>query len=151
MRISDWSSDVCSSDLPGHIRRLALVRRQTQLRVAREMFDRAEILARGELHVARGHIVLEVDPSRPRARIAVGEMQRRSDRRRERRLNIVALPRRAAAGERDIEIEDTSSRANIHRLLRRLARQESFERRRSEEHTSELQSLMRTSYAVFCL
>src|SRR3546814_3487269 len=25
------------------------------------------------------------------------------------------------------------------------------ERRRSEEHTSELQSLMRTSYAVFCL
>src|SRR3546814_7252752 len=28
---------------------------------------------------------------------------------------------------------------------------EVFERRRSEEHTSELQSLMRTSYAVFCL
>src|SRR3546814_19509209 len=103
MRISDWSSDVCSSDLPGHIRRLALIRRHTQRRVALEMFDRAEILARGELHVARGHIVLEVDPSRPRARIAVGEMQRRSDRHRERRLNIVALPRRAAAGERRSE------------------------------------------------
>src|SRR3546814_6412704 len=28
---------------------------------------------------------------------------------------------------------------------------EILERRRSEEHTSELQSLMRTSYAVFCL
>src|SRR3546814_6918987 len=27
----------------------------------------------------------------------------------------------------------------------------SFARRRSEEHTSELQSLMRISYAVFCL
>src|SRR3546814_1031943 len=27
----------------------------------------------------------------------------------------------------------------------------SFQSRRSEEHTSELQSLMRTSYAVFCL
>src|SRR3546814_7540743 len=26
-----------------------------------------------------------------------------------------------------------------------------FEKRRSEEHTSELQSLMRLSYAVFCL
>src|SRR3546814_3026353 len=26
-----------------------------------------------------------------------------------------------------------------------------FEQKRSEEHTSELQSLMRTSYAVFCL
>src|SRR3546814_8210607 len=32
------------------------------------------------------------------------------------------------------------------RLRRRLP-----EQRRSEEHTSELQSLMRTSYAVFCL
>src|SRR3546814_4644557 len=28
---------------------------------------------------------------------------------------------------------------------------EAYQRRRSEEHTSELQSLMRTSYAVFCL
>src|SRR3546814_4566364 len=28
---------------------------------------------------------------------------------------------------------------------------ESFYRKRSEEHTSELQSLMRISYAVFCL
>src|SRR3546814_9477108 len=31
------------------------------------------------------------------------------------------------------------------------AKTEWFGRRRSEEHTSELQSLMRTSYAVFCL
>src|SRR3546814_6071493 len=30
-------------------------------------------------------------------------------------------------------------------------RHEGRERRRSEEHTSELQSLMRISYAVFCL
>src|SRR3546814_6467811 len=32
-----------------------------------------------------------------------------------------------------------------------IALQNTFERARSEEHTSELQSLMRTSYAVFCL
>src|SRR3546814_3378813 len=32
-----------------------------------------------------------------------------------------------------------------------LARSRSFLRLRSEEHTSELQSLMRISYAVFCL
>src|SRR3546814_1500147 len=31
------------------------------------------------------------------------------------------------------------------------ARHGAFRRRRSEEHTSELQSLMRISYAVFCL
>src|SRR3546814_3131283 len=32
-----------------------------------------------------------------------------------------------------------------------LARRDSAEHLRSEEHASELQSLMRTSYAVFCL
>src|SRR3546814_4913220 len=33
----------------------------------------------------------------------------------------------------------------------RYARTHTFDHRRSEEHTSELQSLMRISYAVFCL
>src|SRR3546814_9695700 len=33
----------------------------------------------------------------------------------------------------------------------RAARRIRFDRKRSEEHTSELQSLMRISYAVFCL
>src|SRR3546814_3671457 len=33
----------------------------------------------------------------------------------------------------------------------RLSRRDRFHRWRSEEHTSELQSLMRISYAVFCL
>src|SRR3546814_7933328 len=36
-------------------------------------------------------------------------------------------------------------------LRRRLAQLEDDKDRRSEEHTSELQSLMRISYAVFCL
>src|SRR3546814_12091211 len=38
-----------------------------------------------------------------------------------------------------------SSRGRVRRAARRA------ERARSEEHTSELQSLMRNSYAVFCL
>src|SRR3546814_8702156 len=37
------------------------------------------------------------------------------------------------------------------RLRLCLARKGSQQRKRSEEHTSELQSLMRISYAVFCL
>src|SRR3546814_6324824 len=37
------------------------------------------------------------------------------------------------------------------RALNEKQRQAQFERQRSEEHTSELQSLMRISYAVFCL
>src|SRR3546814_4669697 len=36
-------------------------------------------------------------------------------------------------------------------LSRGVARTHDLRRRRSEEHTSELQSLMRISYAVFCL
>src|SRR3546814_7391857 len=39
----------------------------------------------------------------------------------------------------------------LSRLLRALEAQKLVEMRRSEEHTSELQSLMRISYAVFCL
>src|SRR3546814_10302315 len=39
----------------------------------------------------------------------------------------------------------------LHGLLRRTAQLMSPTSERSEEHTSELQSLMRISYAVFCL
>src|SRR3546814_2454479 len=41
-------------------------------------------------------------------------------------------------------------RANVENGMA-LARFDKFARQRSEEHTSELQSLMRISYAVFCL
>src|SRR3546814_5072294 len=48
------------------------------------------------------------------------------------------------------EVETRRARRRIYRRPRRAGRQ--FARlRRSEEHTSELQSLMRISYAVFCL
>src|SRR3546814_6619915 len=48
------------------------------------------------------------------------------------------------------QIDEQCERArNIVRSLLDFARSRNF--RRSEEHTSELQSLMRTSYAVFCL
>src|SRR3546814_6642747 len=47
------------------------------------------------------------------------------------------LPEHRAGGLR------ATARGRLHRRPRRL--------RRSEEHTSELQSLMRISYAVFCL
>src|SRR3546814_8720415 len=42
-------------------------------------------------------------------------------------------------------------RADLSELERRRVRVERDQRLRSEEHTSELQSLMRISYAVFCL
>src|SRR3546814_1170645 len=42
-------------------------------------------------------------------------------------------------------------RVSAHGVERRLAHSHVLARARSEEHTSELQSLMRISYAVFCL
>src|SRR3546814_3838084 len=51
-------------------------------------------------------------------------------------------------------LPDHTSRKAMVRLLQREGGLEQYARRlmlRSEEHTSELQSLMRISYAVFCL
>src|SRR3546814_8232019 len=100
-RISDWSSDVCSSDLPGRDptkhRRAALCRV-----VGRHQHQRAGTV---------------VDP----AGVAGSD-------------GSVLLEGRAQGG---------------HRFDRRAGA--TIEAMRSEEHTSELQSLMRTSYAVFCL
>src|SRR3546814_7405199 len=56
--------------------------------------------------------------------------------------------------------EDESSQRADHALVQRVQQGDStafdllvrkYQHRRSEEHTSELQSLMRISYAVFCL
>src|SRR3546814_6756877 len=56
--------------------------------------------------------------------------------------------RLAVPGPRDVD-DDRLSRGARHR--RRVYEGDQGFRRRSEEHTSELQSLMRISYAVFCL
>src|SRR3546814_2658823 len=105
MRISDWSSDVCSSDL------------------ARRAF-----LREGELRrlfpPAAGH--------EPPGRRQLHQPRRRQGHRR---------PRAAARdeGRRRRGKEDAGQQGQEGQRLR------------SEEHTSELQSLMRISYAVFCL
>src|SRR3546814_4545623 len=97
MRISDWSSDVCSSDL-------RIVPAPPVVDPARQHRREGE---RGERADDKKHVV-------------IGE-----DRRLARRF---AHHLRPGAGAAQRGIED-----------------------RSEEHTSELQSLMRISYAVFCL
>src|SRR3546814_6624277 len=109
VRISDWSSDVSSSDLsPGRIERLFGVT-DVALGFATKLaciFGRlaAPLVGNGVLlPVVVGHITSQRPPQRS--------------------LNVFILD---------------------HRLVKRAAD-------RSEEHTSELQSLMRISYAVFCL
>src|SRR3546814_6901493 len=100
MRISDWSSDVCSSDLSG---------------------------------------------ARPRG-TAAGSQRSASRRRR----NCRRHPPPRVAGRRCRDCRQASVPAPRHHWRRSDVRAEN-RRRRSEEHTSELQSLMRISYAVFCL
>src|SRR3546814_7073470 len=60
---------------------------------------------------------------------------------------------RRATGSHRRHLQPAFAAIPAHRFGERLAGVERRgpERRRSEEHTSELQSLMRISYAVFCL
>src|SRR3546814_1057515 len=65
------------------------------------------------------------------------------------RLEPPAAPDRPRLGQPETSQTDPGRQG---RLLRyRWPRPQAVGRHRSEEHTSELQSLMRTSYAVFCL
>src|SRR3546814_5207180 len=117
MRISDWSSDVCSSDLRRHHHARFEVERLGSCRAPFHAHRAREIGALGE----RADQIID-----PRVlRDLIGELQRT------RRLQRGQQP--DAAGGHAVAIL-------------RLGND-----RRSEEHTSELQSLMRISYAVFCL
>src|SRR3546814_10404523 len=72
------------------------------------------------------------------------------------RIAIAAVVERALAGDElvDIAVGIDPARPAAHQQLEVAALRFVQQRRvfgRSEEHTSELQSLMRISYAVFCL
>src|SRR3546814_8349885 len=120
MRISDWSSDVCSSDLDA-----ALARATAALRSA----EAEEVEARRSLATRLG---ATTTPER-----LTGD------------ATTPILPTIAADATLDVQLAK-AERAITEAELG----QERAEGRvdpRSEEHTSELQSLMRISYAVFCL
>src|SRR3546814_5614452 len=121
MRISDWSSDVCSSDLLGDAaRRLqsgrrAIEDRMTLLASRRTFGIETTLTGNSELALMR----------------AAGEAGYQ--------VNLVYV------GVRDV-------RHSIGRVRERVSRGgHDVPIARSEEHTSELQSLMRISSAVFCL
>src|SRR3546814_6881588 len=111
MRISDWSSDVCSSDLAD--------------------FEDAEIGVRRHAGEAERQTPLIVEVAARRDRHPL----RRQD----------AGERVLGAGLADAACDaDGAGRAAAAGGMGEVFA-------RSEEHTSELQSLMRLSYAVFCL
>src|SRR3546814_3668045 len=104
MRISDWSSDVCSSDLGTALRTCVL-------------------------HSSTGRLLPRLLPRRRRLL-------------RSHRQQLSVLPHLEQPRRLDQVAE--LAIAVVARVERALVA-------RSEEHTSELQSLMRISYAVFCL
>src|SRR3546814_5996583 len=121
MRISDWSSDVCSSDpkarRPG---------RPEAQQAPEEVQRQAQKQTAGE----QGNAKTGAQPAG------------------QRRL------RASHAAEMDSERRYAVSRRSLNsfgRAPRRKVPSGDLPDERSEEHTSELQSLMRNSYAVFCL
>src|SRR3546814_7101722 len=107
MRISDWSSDVCSSDL-----------------LHPEALD---ILARAGATVTPGSQRVRLDRGLVKAALASAPAAFT--------LHARNPAHDLPVGGRNIAFGSVASAPNA----------------RSEEHTSELQSLMRISYAVFCL
>src|SRR3546814_1659436 len=116
MRISDWSSDVCSSDLG----------------------------------VRRWHLPLHACRGRGRGRRRLTERTSHTDGR-------FVRPSSFSQGKPGFRREPGDRTGNAMRRLPLLlivlltAAALPATATRSEEHTSELQSLMRISYAVFCL
>src|SRR3546814_9760654 len=115
MRISDWSSDVCSSDLHRHRHGAAVTLGQDAADHRLEIVDIAV------------HLVAE--------------------------LGLFLIMPQDGLGLAAVEQADGAARedAAITLQIGRPSRVRHLVRHRSEEHTSELQSLMRNSYAVFCL
>src|SRR3546814_3633017 len=99
MRISDWSSDVCSSDLPSYSRGTQFSKARRYSRQCCCALSSASFFTFREENLLRG----------------------------------------VARGNRAIAHYGFEQHREANSPLR------------SEEHTSELQSLMRISYAVFCL
>src|SRR3546814_10552492 len=134
MRISDWSSDVCSSDLLGE-------------RAERPGDEPAGQDEGGDR--AAGDRALR-DPFG-----AVPEQRRnRAEQQADNRRGDDRAKADAAFRGREIGLDSGRETIGFARLL--TERLDDLHRPhllggRSEEHTSELQSLMRISYAVFCL
>src|SRR3546814_2565225 len=127
MRISDWSSDVCSSDLFGG---WDLGEPPVEQRLA----------GRDHLHhdgVARLEVALD---RRDQGRALHGGQEMVEE------ALLVGFEGRSR-GSLGVAVQGAFGTGDVGRLERRL----DVLVDRSEEHTSELQSLMRISYAVFCL
>src|SRR3546814_7811238 len=107
MRISDWSSDVCSSDLLNRELRVTKLQYSVQTGIQLDQVTDEQLRDGTGFSVTRNETV------------------------------------KAASARSSVKYDLLGKVSEATDLLRQTVR--------SEEHTSELQSLMRISYAVFCL
>src|SRR3546814_10357705 len=163
MRISDWSSDVCSSDLLDEFRGRLEVRRGDPVSLAEhpllaghdhEPVQRTAVaLTRGQrFEGALGRRRREQQHAWVFDRLVLGRDGCWSRERTERApigLHDVPeglLPVAIIAG-----VLEPLRKLVGEKRLRRVRLEDAMQSLRSEEHTSELQSLMPISYAFFCL
>src|SRR3546814_4127155 len=124
MRISDLSSDVCASDLAG-LSWITVLKKRPHYRKVLFNFDPEKLAGISDDYIQ----TLMQDPGIIRNRL---------------KLNAARQNARAWLAQPDPvdliwSFVDGQPKINHYQAMR------------SEEHTSELQSLMRISYAVFCL
>src|SRR3546814_6330966 len=135
MRISDWSSDVCSSDLR-----------------PRTVYPPLRLLDHTHWYVGedRARIVRRIRRSDRGYRAPPNLLLNEHGRAMTRKL-LTAQLAEAFAAARLLGTLHCLRHTFAMAMLARLQIQARTTPDRSEEHTSELQSLMRISYAVFCL
>src|SRR3546814_9081337 len=121
MRISDWSSDVCSSDLEG------LLTARIEAAIAGGTYELGLETLQAESFTVVARAPINTHPGTA-AQTSLVTIERKD------RLQPLSLDDALA------QVDERGAKMLVNR-----------ETGRSEEHTSELQSLMRISYAVFCL
>src|SRR3546814_2909890 len=127
MRISDWSSDVCSSDLV-----TAAELAEAKNEILTSTIQNRETAA-GKANVLAASVIIDGDPRAADKQLAAIAQVTAVD---IQRVARTYLADEHSAAIRYLPAESAAAGAKSDR---------------SEEHTSELQSLMRISYAVLCL
>src|SRR3546814_7617471 len=146
MRSSYWSSAVCSSDLQACRRAVVAVDRRVARLLQRP--DRAEPQregADGDEHRAQHRAFARRECLPPGAQLRQRALRMRAH---APGLMVTSWRRRPPAPRLPVAVISSPAAASDVRMRSSVAGASTT---RSEEHTSELQSLMRISYAVFCL